>query len=220
MKYYWIGFIKQRGVFEFIYLCWRKLNSFFVKYRFAKCNKLILCGAYQINGYKSIVVGKLSAGERFRMEAISDVSNQFFNPQIIIGDNVSFGSDVHIGCISKITIGDDVLCGSRIVILDHDHGYYAGFHNKHSGPSEPPSIRKLNSGPIVIGNNVHIGDSVIILKNVLIGSGSVIGAGAVVTKSIPINSIAVGNPAKVIKQYDCIKKRWINVLDKLNEDIK
>lgn len=220
MKNYWVGFIKQRGVSEFVYLCWRKSISFFVKSKFAKCNNLMLCGAYQINGYKSITIGKLSAGERFRMEAISVASNQMFNPEIVIGNNVSFGSDVHIGCISKLTIGDDVLCGSHIVILDHDHGYYAGSDNTHSAPSEPPSSRSLSSGPIVIGNNVHIGDSVVILKNVLIGSGAVIGAGAVVTKSIPSNSIAVGNPAKVIKQYDYITKQWINVFSKLDEGIK
>jgi len=216
MKNYWIGFIKQRGVFDFFYLCLRKFISFFVKSRFAKCNNLMLCGTYQIKGYKSITIGKLSAGERFRMEAISVAFNQNFIPEIIIGNNVSVGSNVHIGCISKLIIGDDVLCGSNIVILDHDHGYYSGLQNKHSAPNEPPSSRRLNSGPIVIGNNVHIGDCVIILKNVLIGSGVVIGAGAVVTKSIPNNSLAVGNPAKVIKQYDCLTKQWINVFGKLD----
>ena len=180
----------------------------------------MLCGAYQINGYKSIVIGKLSAGERFRMEAISVFCNQLFNPKIIIGNNVSFGSDVHIGCISELTIGDDVLCGSHIVILDHDHGCYAGYHNTHSAPSEPPWSRSLSSGPIIIGNNVHIGDSVIILKNVNIGSGSVIGAGSVVTKSIPADCLAVGNPAKVIKRYNCKIKQWINERGMPDEFIK
>ncbi|WP_394166446.1 serine O-acetyltransferase [Photobacterium piscicola] len=54
----------------------------------------------------------------------------------------------------------------------------------------------------VIGNNVELSPGVIVLGNISIGDNSVIGAGAIVTKNIPENSIAVGNPAKVIKQVD------------------
>ncbi|MEI6334903.1 MAG: acyltransferase [Methylococcaceae bacterium] len=220
MKSYWIGFIKQRGCGDFLYLCWRKLTSFFVKFKFANCDDLMLCGAYQINGYKSISIGKLSAGERFRMEAISYSSSQTFTPEIVIGSNVSFGCDVHIGCISKLTIGNNVLCGSHVVILDHDHGCYAGLNNRHSAPGEPPANRILASAPIAIADNVHIGEYVVILKGIEIGLGSVIGAGSVVTRSIPANCLAVGNPAKIIKQFDFSKKQWINISNKLNEDIK
>lgn len=56
--------------------------------------------------------------------------------------------------------------------------------------------------PITIGNNVWIGGNSTVLMNVTIGDNCVIGAGSVVTKSIPANSIAVGNPCKVIKQID------------------
>lgn len=220
MKSYWVGFVKQRGVFDFVYLCWRKLVSYFVRRKFLKCNSLMLCGAHQINGFKFISIGKMSAGERFKMEAISVSQGQIFNPNIVVGNNVSFGSDVHIGCISKLTIGNDVLCGSHIVIIDHDHGCYAGLNYAHSSPGEPPSSRTLSSGPIAIGNNVHIGDSVIILKNVSIGSGVVIGAGSVVTKSISNDSLAVGNPAKIIKRYDYKLKQWIGLFAMSDESVK
>ena len=64
----------------------------------------------------------------------------------------------------------------------------------------PPDDRILTSkGPVKIGNNVHIGENVIILPGVNIGNNVIVGAGSVVTKSIPDNTLACGNPAKVIK---------------------
>ena len=68
----------------------------------------------------------------------------------------------------------------------------------------PIDIKTRNQGleyakPIEIGDNVWIGGSVVVLPGVKIGSNSVIGAGSVVVKDIPKNSVAVGNPCKVIK---------------------
>ena len=90
--------------------------------------------------------------------------------------------------VAKVTIGDNVLFGPNVCI------YTAG-HPIH------PEIR--NSGyeygiPIVIGDNVWIGGSSVILPGVKIGSNTVIGAGSVVTKDIPDNVCAAGNPCRVI----------------------
>lgn len=208
---YWKGYIKQKGLCPFAYLLLRKIVSRFVSIRFAECGQLMLGNDYQISGHKYISIGKLSAGVRFRMEAIAYFFEHEFSPEIHIGDNVSFGNDIHIGCVSKMMIGDNVLCGSNIVILDHDHGCYSHGSNIHSSPNEPPAGRRLASAPIVIGNNVHIGEYVVVLKGVEIGAGSVIGAGAVVTRSIPANCLAVGNPARVIKKFDFNKGQWMNV---------
>ena len=57
-------------------------------------------------------------------------------------------------------------------------------------------------GKIIVGNNVHIGVDAIVLPGVTIGDGSVIGAGSVVTKDIPANSLAVGNPCHVIRRIN------------------
>ena len=207
---YWRGFLKQRGVYSLLYLIWWKGISWLVSFRFAKCNHLMLGGAYQISGYRFISIGKLSVGARFRMEAIAFSYDNSFTPVVTIGDKVSFGNDIHIGCLSEITIGSNVLCGSNIVIMDHDHGCYGNSLGQHSLPNHPPASRKLVSAPIRIGDNVHIGEYVIILKGVEIGDGAVIGAGSVVTRSIPANSLAVGNPATVIKWFDFGEKRWVS----------
>jgi acetyltransferase-like isoleucine patch superfamily enzyme len=108
---------------------------------------------------------------------------------ISIGNNCGFSGTV-LGAKEKIVIGNDVLCGANTLITDFDwHGIL-------------PHERKTSSGdsrPIIIGNNVFIGYGTLVLKGVTIGDNSVIGANSVVTKDIPANVIAGGNPCKVLK---------------------
>jgi len=143
------------------------------------------------------------------MEAILFMGESEFSPDLRIGKNVSFGNDIHIACINRIEIGNNVLAGSHIYITDHDHGIYAGSEYEHSSPATPPAQRTLISNASVsIGDNVFIGEYVTILKGVSIGRGTVIGAGSIVTQSIPANSIAVGNPARVVKIWDESESKW------------
>lgn len=109
--------------------------------------------------------------------------------QISIGDGCGFSGTV-IGAKEKITIGNEVLCGANTLITDFDwHGVAPDKRKNYSGDSKP----------IVIGNNVFIGYGAVVLKGVTIGENSVIGANSVVTRDIPANVIAGGNPCKVIK---------------------
>ncbi len=101
-----------------------------------------------------------------------------------IGNNCGFSGTV-IGCFEKITIGDNVKCGANTIITDSD------WH-----PEDP---RSSAAKPVVIEDNVWLGVNVVVLKGVKIGSNSIIGAGSIVTKDIPSNVIAAGNPCKVIK---------------------
>lgn len=128
-----------------------------------------------------------------RIECISEFEGQSFTPQLIIGNNVSCNFYCHIGCINKIVIGNDVTLGSHVLIEDHSHG-------TPNDIDTPVMKRPLHSkGPIIIEDNVWIGENACILANVIIGKGSIIGANAVVTHNIPPYSIAAGVPAKVIK---------------------
>ena len=98
-----------------------------------------------------------------------------------------------VSVVHEIEFGNDVLVGINCSFLDNDG---------HNLAVEKRKINTPNSAPIRIGNNVFIGDNVTVLKGVSIGDNSVIGSGSIVTKSIPSNSIAAGNPAKVIRELN------------------
>lgn len=115
---------------------------------------------------------------------------------IVIGNDCNIGERAHITAISKITLGDGVLLGKDVTISDNSHGAVNG-----TEIDLPPHDRKLFSkGPVLIGNNVWIGDKAVILPNVTIGTGAVIGAGSVVTKDVPAYCIACGRPATIIRK--------------------
>lgn len=121
---------------------------------------------------------------------------EYYTPAIIIGDGVSIGEDAHITCINRIVIGDNVLVGKKVLITDNAHG-----------SSEPnildiaPMDRPLYSkGPVIIEDNVWIGEKASIMPGVHIGKGSIVGANAVVTKDVPSYTVVGGIPAKIIKK--------------------
>ena len=107
--------------------------------------------------------------------------------------NIHLGKEVFInaGCKFQaqggIYIGDKSLIGHNTIIATINHDVF------------PENRRDLIPKRVIIGKNVWIGSGCIILPGVSIGDNAIIGAGSVVTKDIPKNSIAVGNPAKVIK---------------------
>lgn len=121
-----------------------------------------------------------------------------FNPYIKIGNGCSFGSYNHISCVNRIIIGDNFLSGRSVSIVDNNHG-----DTSISSLFIPPLNRHLTSkGPIIIGNNVWVGDKCTILGGVKIGDGVVIAANSTVTKDIPSYCVAAGNPAIIIKRLN------------------
>jgi maltose O-acetyltransferase len=112
-----------------------------------------------------------------------------------------YGYQTHIGArtfanfglvaldVATITIGDDVQIGPNVQLLTPTHPVEA-----------EPRRNKLEAAlPITIGDNVWIGGGAIILPGVTIGENTVVGAGAVVTRDLPADVVAVGNPARVIR---------------------
>lgn len=114
---------------------------------------------------------------------------------------VDYGENLHIGArtfinnnltaldVAPITIGEDCQIGPNVQLLTPTH------------PIEPqPRRDKLEAAkPITLGNNVWLGGGVTVCPGVTIGDNSVIGAGSVVTKNIPADVVAVGNPARVLR---------------------
>jgi len=110
------------------------------------------------------------------------------NSEIIIGAN-SGVTGLKMHARSKISIGNNVLIGSGCTIIDND-AHHSDFRKR--------DFNTIPSRPIYIEDNVFIGMQCVILKGVTIGKNSVIGANSIVFNSIPENSIAIGNPCKVI----------------------
>jgi len=101
------------------------------------------------------------------------------NAKITIGDGSGMSGTV-ISSAECIEIGSKVFCGANVTITDTD------WHEN-------------KSAPVIIGSNVWLGINVVVLKGVTIGNNTVVAANSVVTKDIPANVIAAGQPAKVVK---------------------
>lgn len=102
-----------------------------------------------------------------------------------IGDNCFINQGVRIACSMEIQIGNGCLIGDECVILDNDY---------HAMPGTG-----IKAAPIIIMNNVWLATRVIVLRGITIGENSIVGAGSVVTKSIPANAFAAGQPARIIR---------------------
>nr|MBC7612619.1 acyltransferase [Pseudopedobacter sp.] len=124
-----------------------------------------------------------------------------------VGD-VFIGNHTIIGLgnviIGPVTIGNGVMLAQNIVVSGLNHGY----EDIHMSPSDQP----VNTKQIIIQDDVWIGANAVITAGVTIGKHAVVGAGSVVTKDVPDYSIAVGNPAKVIKRYNSETKTWEKII--------
>jgi acetyltransferase-like isoleucine patch superfamily enzyme len=140
-----------------------------------------------------------SLGEYSTIEDFCTINNGVGD--VIIGKETRIGmSNVLIG---PVTIGNYVILAQNIVISGLNHSY--------DDITLPISKQDVSTASISIDDECWIGANAVITAGVSLGKHSVIAAGSVVTKSIPPYSVAVGNPARVIKQYDFEKKQWMRV---------
>ena len=123
-----------------------------------------------------------------------------------VGD-VIIGSDVIIGLgnviIGPVKIGDAVILAQNVAVSGLNHSY-EDIHTRIRDQT-------VSTLPITIEDDCWIGANAVITAGVTIGKHCVIAAGSVVTKDIPPYSIAVGNPARVIKRFDFEKNEWVRV---------
>lgn len=109
-----------------------------------------------------------------------------------VGDNFFLNVNCKLMDSGKITIGDNVFIAPNVCIITEEHAM-----------DTAQRIQGLEyTHPVTIGDNVWICAGVLVLPGVTIGANSVIGAGSVVTKDIPPDSLAVGNPCKVIRKVN------------------
>ena len=120
---------------------------------------------------------------------------------------VSMGKKVLIGCGSKIigpiTFGDNILIAQNVVM--------SGLNHEFEDPTKPIVEQGFTVKEIVVEDGVWIGAGAIVTQGVHIGKNAVVGAGSVVTKDIPAYSVAVGNPARVVKYYDFKIEKWVKL---------
>ena len=186
------------GIFSGIKYFW------FVTLRIAKYRLLSDCHRItgEPNRYHPLLLkgkGRIHFGDNVQIGVIS--SPHFYShytylearerdSEIYIGNHVALNNNFSAVAFSKITISDFTVIGVNCAIIDND-GHHLDPNKRNDSTPEMAEV--------YIEENVFLGDNVTILKGVRIGKNSVIGSGSIVTKSIPENVVAAGNPAKIIR---------------------
>lgn len=134
-----------------------------------------------------------------QIEDFAVVNNGAGDVRIGEGSRVGIGSVV----VGPVDIGRHVFLGQHVSVQGLIHGY--------EDVTTAPNLQPLMLRPVKVGDYTHLGTNSTILAGVTIGQRCQIGAGSVVTKDIPPYSVAVGNPARVVKRYDSDKKEWVRV---------
>lgn len=143
---------------------------------------------------------KFNVGSDSTIEDFTVINNG--SGDVIIGDRVRVGIGSVI--IGPVTMGSGSGLGQHVFVSGFNHGYQDASRNS--------SVQPLDVRPVVIEEEAHIGANSVVLAGVTIGKRTQIGAGSVVTKDIPPFSVAVGNPAKVIKKYNIESNQWEKVI--------
>lgn len=117
--------------------------------------------------------------------------------RLIVGDNVNMSDWVHVGALTMVRIGNGCLFGSKVMITDHSHGTVFDVCET-AAPIRPDARALVSKGPVVLEDNVWLGDAVVVLAGVYIGTNAIVGANSVVTGNIPSNTVWAGCPATQI----------------------
>lgn len=142
---------------------------------------------------------KFELGAYSTIEDFSTVNNGV--GPVIIGSQTRIGLGNTI--IGPVTIGNDIRLAQNVVLSGLNHNY--------TDISLPIHAQGVSTAPIVIEDETWIGSNAVIVAGVTIGKHCIVAAGSVVTKNVPPYSVVVGNPARVLKQYNPKTKNWEKV---------
>tara|TARA_B110000879_G_C11136910_1_gene498543 strand:+ start:851 stop:1429 length:579 start_codon:yes stop_codon:yes gene_type:complete len=179
-----------------------KLNSLLFSFTLKKMGKKsTLCYPFSIDNGKNIEIG---SNVYIRSNAwFISISSSLKDTCLAIGNDTYIGRNAHFVAIKDVKIGSNVLIADNVYISDNIHQY-----NDVERPIKKQAVSF--KGPVSIGEHSWLGENVCVVA-CSVGKHSVVGANSVVTSDIPDYSIAVGSPAKVIKQYDFETKKWLKV---------
>ena len=130
--------------------------------------------------------------------------SQTFTPELRIGDRVTATGALQVIAYERIVIEDDVMFATNVFVCD-------GLHSTERGdvPYKYQGLHRI--APIHIGRGAWLGQNVVVMPGVTIGELAVVGSNSVVTQDIPAQSIAVGSPARIIREWDASAERWAAV---------
>lgn len=175
---------------------WRRLRWRLLELKFKLTNRNIRGAFFYRNYGGSFKVGRniiINSTLRQNPTSFGNKSAIIVGGCLTIGDNVGLSNSV-IHCSNRVVIGDNVLVGSNVKILDSD------FHDLNAERRIEMGDLNISVGTVLIGDGVFIGANAIIGKNSIIGDGAVIGAGSVVFgQEIPARTVWAGNPARYLK---------------------
>lgn len=144
---------------------------------------------------------KVYIGHHARIQGIKSYAGVDYQPSIKICDGASIQQNIHLTCANSIIIGKNTAIAANVTITDIHHPY--------EDISKPIEHQKLVVKEVVIGDDCKIYNNAVILPGVHIGKHVTVGANSVVTHDLPDYSVAVGNPARVIKKYCFEQMKWI-----------
>lgn len=177
MAYFYTGYLRRR------FAAWGSKS-------------VIAFKASHLNGLECVRVGdQTEIDKNVCLTAWKHHGTFQYAPRIVIGNNCHIGAGAHITSVNGITIGDNLLTGTNILITDNAHGASErGLLDVH--PEHRPLFSK---GKVEIGHNVWLGNNVCILPGVTVGNGVIVAANSVVTKSVPDYVVVAGTPARIVK---------------------
>ncbi len=160
----------------------------------------------RIVGSKYIEIGNnVNLYHGLRLEAVDKWNGVKFTPSIIFADNVGVQQNCHITCAVSVTVGKYTSILPCVMITDITHQY--------KDITVPPGYSDIVVSPVSIGEYCMIGFGSAIMPGVHIGNNCIVGANSVVTHDLPDGSVAIGNPARIIKKYNHYLNKWEKVDD-------